>query len=81
MKHNYRMFLGVVLGGISLAFAPVSHAGETAAPKPANYARPFEPPTRPAFIPLPPGTIKPAGWLRDGFTGHMHMIEKQFPLP
>ena len=44
--------------------------------KPVNYGRPFEPPTRPAFIPLPPGTIEPAGWLRDwaltakdGYTG------------
>jgi len=44
----------------------------------ANYARPYEPPTRPAFLTLPPGAVEPAGWLRDwclaardGYTGHM----------
>ena len=26
----------------------------------ANYARPFEPPVRAAFIPLPPGKVQPA---------------------
>jgi len=43
-----------------------------------NYARPFEPPTRPALIALPAGEVAPRGWLRDwceaardGFTGHM----------
>ena len=65
MKHEYRMFLGVALGGVALAFAAMADAGEPEAPKSANYARPFEPPTRPAFIPLPPGAVEPAGWLRD----------------
>ena len=51
----------------------------------ANYARPFEPPTRPAFIPLPPGAIEPEGWLRDwcvaardGYTGHMDEYDEEF---
>jgi len=51
----------------------------------ANYARPFEPPTHPAFLPLPPGAIEPAGWLRDwclaardGFTGHMDEYDDEF---
>ena len=53
--------------------------------KPVNYARPFEPPTRPAFIPLPPGEIEPQGWLRDwcqtardGYTGHMDELHQDF---
>ncbi len=47
--------------------------------------RPFEPPTRPAFLPLPPGAVEPAGWLRDwclaardGFTGHMDEYDAEF---
>jgi len=50
-----------------------------------NYGRPFEPPARPAFIPLPPGRIEPAGWLRDwaltardGYTGHMEEVDPAF---
>jgi len=88
MKHNHKMLLGVALSGITFTFAPIADASETGAPEPVNYARPFEPPTRSAFIPLRPSTIDPAGWprdcylaARDGFTGHMHVIEKQFPLP
>ena len=44
----------------------------------SNYERPFEPPTRSALIPLPPGAVEPEGWLRDwcitakdGYTSHM----------
>ncbi len=65
-----------------------SSAGSPATPAPAvhvNYARPFEPPTRPAFLPLPPGAVEPAGWLRDwclaardGFTGHMDEYDDEF---
>jgi hypothetical protein len=43
-----------------------------------NHARPYEPDTKPAFLPLPPGAVEPAGWLRDwalsarnGITGHL----------
>ena len=54
-------------------------------PEAVNYGRPFEPPTRPALIPLPPGTVEPAGWLRDwclaardGYTGHMDEYDQEF---
>ncbi len=54
-------------------------------PTKVNYARPFEPLARPAFIPLPPGAIEPAGWLRDwcltardGYTGHMDEVHQAF---
>ncbi len=50
-----------------------------------NYGRPFEPPTRPALIPLPPGAVEPRGWLRDwcltardGYTGHMEEFSDEF---
>jgi hypothetical protein len=50
-----------------------------------NYGRPFEPPTHPAFIPLPPGNIEPTGWLRDwaltvrdGYTGHADEVHPAF---
>lgn len=46
--------------------------------RPANHARPFEPAVPTAFLPLPPGAVEPAGWLRDwaqaareGITGHL----------
>jgi len=54
-------------------------------PPKANYERPFEPATRPAFIPLPPGAVEPANWLRDwclaardGYTGHMDDYDDEF---
>ena len=44
----------------------------------ANYERVCEPPIKPAFWPLPPGSVEPAGWLGDwavaarhGITGHL----------
>lgn len=50
-----------------------------------NYSRPFEPPVRPALLPLPPGAVEPAGWLRDwclaardGYTGHMDEVDPEF---
>lgn len=53
--------------------------------KQCNYARPFEPPTHPALITLPPGAVEPAGWLRDwclaakdGYTGHMDDYGNEF---
>ncbi len=85
MKHEYRTVLGVVLGGVTLAFTEVADAGDARGPAPVNYARPFEPPTHPAFIPLPPGAVEPAGWLRDwclaardGYTGHMDEYDDEF---
>lgn len=51
----------------------------------SHYARPFQPPTQPAFLPLPAGAVEPAGWLRDwcvaakdGFTGHMDDYDQAF---
>ena len=56
-----------------------------ATPVQVNYERPFEPPTHPALLPLPPGAVEPAGWLRDwclaardGFTGHMDEYDDDF---
>ena len=56
-----------------------------ATPGNVNYRRPFEPPTRPALVPLPPGAVEPAGWIRDwclaakeGFTGHMDECDPEF---
>lgn len=79
-------FLGLALAGVAFACTPVADAAETdKAPERVNYARPFEPATRPAFIPLPPGAVEPAGWLRDwclaardGFTGHMDEYDDEF---
>jgi hypothetical protein len=60
-------------------------ADSPTAPARVNYARPFEPPTRPAFLALPPGCVEPAGWLRDwclaardGYTGHMDEYDDEF---
>ncbi|RIK83724.1 MAG: hypothetical protein DCC67_05610 [Planctomycetota bacterium] len=75
--------------GMASATASPAAAGGTASENggaaQANYARPFEPPTRPAFLPLPPGAVEPAGWLRDwclaardGFTGHMDQCDAEF---
>jgi len=79
------MFLGVLLGGISLAVAPEATAGEAGSRPAANYARPFEGAARPALLPLPPGAVEPAGWLRDwclaardGLTGHLDEYDPEF---
>ena len=47
-----------------------------------NYARPLEPPARPAFLPLPPGQVEPRGWIRDwclaardGMSGHLDELD------
>ena len=77
-KNKRTTYLRVVVGGLALAVA-------AAAQGQVNYARPFEPPTRPAFIPLPPGAVEPGGWLRDwclaardGYTGHMDEVDDEF---
>jgi hypothetical protein len=76
--------------GAALALAALqtysAPSSSTLAPKVgANYARPFDPPTRPAFLALPPGAVEPAGWLRDwclaardGFTGHLDDYDVEF---
>ena len=79
------MVLGLVWWGGGLTW-PIAMGEEPESRTPAvNYGRPFEPPTRPAFIPLPPGTIEPTGWLRDwaltardGYTGHMDEVDVAF---
>src|SRR5574340_1599627 len=85
-----RILLATVVAG--LVWSGAGPRPQTAiAEKPArstnavNYGRPFEPPARPALIPLPPGTIEPAGWLRDwawaardGYTGHMDEVDPAF---
>jgi hypothetical protein len=70
---------------LGLVMSDWTLANETAQPTTVNYGRPFEPPTRPAFIPLPPGQIEPTGWLRDwamivrdGYTGHADEIDPAF---
>ncbi|HOW71013.1 MAG TPA: glycoside hydrolase family 127 protein [Phycisphaerae bacterium] len=80
---NLALFSLIVASALNAraADSPATPAG----PARANYARPFEPPTRSAFLPLPPGAIEPAGWLRDwclaardGFTGHMDEYDDEF---
>ncbi len=74
----------LVLGGALSAFQ-ISAGGAEDKQNNVNYARPFEPPTRPAFIALPPGAVEPEGWLRDwclaakdGYTGHMDEVDDEF---
>ena len=58
---------------VAAAFLTIADAAEPVPTPPlepaltgkGNYGRPFEPPTRSAFIPLPPGAVEPEGWLRD----------------
>ncbi len=83
MDKRARFFLGMLI--LLAAAAGVAAAAEPTATMAVNYARPFEPPTRPAFLPLPPGAVEPAGWLRDwclaardGFTGHMDEYDEEF---
>ncbi len=79
--------LALVLAAAASSWNTASAASPAtpAASNRVNYARPFEPPTRPAFLPLPPGAVEPAGWLRDwclaardGFTGHMDEYDDEF---
>jgi len=85
MRLRYMVLVMAVMGGMGTAAAGWAEAGERRAAGDVNYARPFEPPTRPAFIPLPPGAVEPAGWLRDwclaardGYTGHMDDYDDEF---
>lgn len=72
---------------VTLISSAIANDAEPAPTSPgkANYERPFEPPTRSALIPLPPGTVEPEGWLRDwclaakdGYTGHMNDVDIAF---
>jgi hypothetical protein len=82
---NQRNLLGRGIWVLLAIAAGVVSAGETKTTTPVNYGRPCEPPTRPAFIALPPGAVEPAGWLRDwclaardGYTGHMDEYHVEF---
>jgi hypothetical protein len=85
MKVDYPGLSSLILSGVLFSFVPIAGGGEPGAPDRPNYARPFEPPTRPALQPLPPGAVEPGGWLRDwcvavrdGFTGHMDEYDDEF---
>ena len=86
MKNVFLRLALVALSTVSgLHTCSAASPATPAAPGRVNYARPFEPPTRPAFLPLPPGAVEPAGWLRDwclaardGFTGHMDEYDDDF---
>ena len=82
--HTRQLFFCGILACLASAFSAAC-AAEPGTAAAANYARPFEPPTRRAYIPLPPGAVEPAGWLRDwclaardGYTGHMDDVHQEF---
>ncbi|MCS7306844.1 MAG: glycoside hydrolase family 127 protein [Thermoguttaceae bacterium] len=85
MKWVYPAVVGGLFFGVGMVAAVWGAAAPAGKPESANYARPFETPTRPALIPLPPGAVKPEGWLqdwclaaRDGYTGHMDQVHEEF---
>jgi len=87
MEQFYRVFFGLSAFAAGVLSTGSLSAAQQQAPKPGpvNYGRPFEPPTRPALIPLPPGAVEPGGWLRDwagaardGYTGHMDEYHQEF---
>ena len=85
MRPDNRLLVVSAWAAVVLGWITVPQAAETGAAPPANYARPFEPPLRQAFLPLPPGAVEPSGWLRDwcqaardGFTGHMDEVDDEF---
>ncbi|HOM17079.1 MAG TPA: glycoside hydrolase family 127 protein [Thermoguttaceae bacterium] len=82
---------GVCLGGVFFAVGLLEAVWGWAASAPVaksesvNYGRPFETAARPALIALPPGAVRPEGWLRDwclaardGYTGHMDEVHEEF---
>lgn len=78
MRNRSATWLRVAAGCLAVVSAWDVALAEPGSAGRANYARPYEPPTRPAFLALPPGAVEPAGWLRDwclaardGYTGHM----------
>lgn len=78
--------------GLCLASHLTLSAGETPMtmnPVPvsatSSHERPFAPPTAAAYLELPPGAVRPEGWLRDwcvtmaqGFTGRMEEVHQAF---
>ncbi len=84
---GYRLVCGMAIVTAVVSGAAPIMAAEAPVPRPraVNYGRPFEPPSRPALIELPPGAVEPGGWLRDwclsardGFTGHMDDYDQEF---
>jgi uncharacterized protein len=74
-----KSFILTIIGTLTAILPQAAPVGDAVAGTgTVNYARPFEPAVRPAFLPLPPGAVEPAGWLRDwaqsareGITGHL----------
>jgi hypothetical protein len=78
MRYDSTTLLKLAVVGLVFARAWGADGAESGVAEHVNYARPFDPPTHPALIALPPGAVEPAGWLRDwclaardGYTGHM----------
>ena len=86
MKSAFPAFALIAVAAVTaLNTSPAGSPAAAAHAAGVNYARPFDPPTRPAFLPLPPGAVEPQGWLRDwclaardGFTGHMDEYDDEF---
>jgi uncharacterized protein len=89
MRYRRRNTVGVAVAVLvltSVAFSlSTTRAAEPASSAKCNYERPFEPPTHSPLIPLPPGAVEPAGWLRDwciaakdAFTGTMDQRDPAF---
>ena len=81
---NPRALMIALFLAVGCAFFTFTSGGR-AADANTNYARPFEPAGRAAFLPLPPGAVEPGGWLRDwciaardGYTGHMDDYDVAF---
>ena len=73
-----RVSLLIATGCVVLAWWVIAAGLPAPAAEPANYQRVCQPEVKPAFLPLPPGAVEPAGWLRDwaisareGITGHL----------
>ena len=85
LRYDSTTLLKLAVVGLVFARAWVADGAESGVAEHVNYARPFEPPTHPALITLPPGAVEPAGWLRDwclaardGYTGHMDDYAEDF---
>ncbi len=77
--------IGLVVLAVLVPRAGIAAPLPTAAARSANYGRVCEPQIKPAFLPLPPGSVQPSGWLRDwaiaareGLTGHLDEYEPTF---
>jgi hypothetical protein len=69
---------GLVILGVLVPRAGITATVQPATDRAANYERVCEPKIATAFLTLPPGSVEPAGWLRDwaiaarqGLTGHL----------